>query len=83
MIDNDKSAGTGGFGRDSHQLALRVATTEVRLFPLTPIGSPDRYPQLDQLLADLSHSGIRGRIVEVAYEFQAGAHEMLVCEMTT
>ncbi|MFF5033706.1 class I SAM-dependent methyltransferase [Nocardia salmonicida] len=61
----------------------RVATTEVRLFPLTPIGSSARYPQLDQLLADLSYSGIRGRIVEVEYEFQAGAHEMLVCQVPT
>ncbi|MFD6107456.1 hypothetical protein ACFWFQ_32875 [Nocardia salmonicida] len=61
----------------------RVATTEVRLFPLIPIGSSARYPQLDQLLADLSHSGIRGRIVEVDYEFQAGAHEMLVCQVPT
>ncbi|WP_328662590.1 hypothetical protein [Nocardia salmonicida] len=61
----------------------RVVTTEVRLFPLTPIGSSARYPQLDELLANLSHSGIRGRIVEVEYEFQAGAHEMLVCQVPT
>ncbi|MGF0316073.1 hypothetical protein [Nocardia fluminea] len=59
----------------------RVATTEVRLFPLTPIGSAKRYPQLEPLLADLSEVGIRSRITKVDYEFQAGADEMLVCQV--
>ncbi|MFC8380885.1 hypothetical protein [Nocardia sp. NPDC057272] len=66
--------------RSTIELA-RVATTEIRLFPLTPIGSSERYPQLDQLLADLSESGISSRIAEVDYEFQAGANEMLVCQV--
>ncbi|MFJ2666774.1 hypothetical protein ACIO14_20745 [Nocardia fluminea] len=61
----------------------RVASTEVRLFPLTPIGSSTRYPRLEQLLADLSEAGIRSRITEVGYEFQAGADEMLVCQVPT
>ncbi|MEV6220771.1 hypothetical protein AB0M13_03880 [Nocardia fluminea] len=61
----------------------RVATAEVRLFPLTPIGSSKRYPRLEQLLADLSEAGIRSRIAGVDYEFQAGADEMLVCQVPT
>ncbi|MGW5919279.1 methyltransferase domain-containing protein [Nocardia fluminea] len=61
----------------------RVATAEVRLFPLTPIGSSKRYPRLEQLLADLSEVGIRSRIARVDYEFQAGADEMLVCQVPT
>ncbi|MEU4650609.1 hypothetical protein [Nocardia fluminea] len=59
----------------------RVATTEVRLFPLTPIGSSERYPQFAQLRADLAEAGIRSRIARVDYEFQAGADEMLVCQV--
>ncbi|PKV82514.1 methyltransferase domain-containing protein [Nocardia fluminea] len=61
----------------------RVAITEVRLFPLTPIGSSKRYPRLEQLLADLSEVGIRSRIARVDYEFQDGADEMLVCPVPT
>ncbi|MFD3745476.1 class I SAM-dependent methyltransferase [Nocardia sp. NPDC058633] len=61
---------------------MRVAATEVRLFPLVPIGSTARYPQLADLLTDLSLSGIESRIVEVEYEFQAQANEMLVCTRT-
>ncbi|MEV0063444.1 hypothetical protein [Nocardia sp. NPDC050718] len=57
---------------------LRVGT-EARIFPLVPIGADERYRDLDRLLADLREHGIEGRIVDVDYEFQAGAHQMLVC----
>ncbi len=69
------------FHRESIIELARVATSEIRLFPLMPIGSSQRYPQLEMLLADLSVSGIEGRIVRVEYEFQVGANEMLVCEL--
>ncbi|WP_446222327.1 class I SAM-dependent methyltransferase [Nocardia sp. IBHARD005] len=61
----------------------RVAATEIRLFPVVPIGSQGRYEQLEKLRAELSLAGISSRIVKVDYEFQAHADEMLVCEVTT
>ncbi|MFF2083323.1 methyltransferase domain-containing protein [Nocardia sp. NPDC058176] len=68
---------------DFHRAAItelvRVAGNEVRLFPLVPVGSSVRYARLDELLDDLGENGIESRIVPVDYEFQAGAHEMLVC----
>ncbi|MFD4356294.1 class I SAM-dependent methyltransferase [Nocardia sp. NPDC058518] len=72
---------------DFHRQAItelaRVATTEIRLFPLVPIGSQGRYEQLEKLLAELTLVGISSRIVKVDYEFQAHADEMLVCELAT
>ncbi|MGS2810444.1 hypothetical protein [Nocardia sp. MW-W600-9] len=57
---------------------LRVGT-EARIFPLVPIGTDERYRDLDRLLADLRERGIEGRIVDAGYEFQAGADQMLLC----
>ncbi|MFE3316963.1 class I SAM-dependent methyltransferase [Nocardia sp. NPDC059195] len=69
------------FHRQAITELARVATTEVRLFPVVPIGSPGRYEQLEKLLAELSLAGISSRIMKVDYEFQAHADEMLVCEV--
>ncbi|MFD3508054.1 hypothetical protein [Nocardia sp. NPDC058666] len=69
------------FHRQAITELVRVATAEVRLFPLMPVGSSARYPQLEELRADLSRSGTQSRIVQVEYEFQVGGNEMLVCEV--
>lgn len=58
---------------------VRVAREEVRVFPLMPMGSPERYPHLDILRRLLAESGIETGIVAVEYEFQRGGNEMLVC----
>lgn len=66
-----------------HRRALmelaRVTTSEIRVFPLVAIGSPVRYPRLDELIGELSAIGVESAIVDVDYEFQAGANQMLVC----
>ncbi|MGB0437063.1 MAG: hypothetical protein ACPGIJ_08855 [Mycobacterium sp.] len=56
---------------------VRLACTEVRIFPLVAMGSIPY--QLDDLLATLRAQGIDSRIVPVDYEFQAGGNQMLVC----
>lgn len=61
---------------------LRVAT-EARVYPLVPIGTDERYADLDRLLADLREQGIESRIVDVGYRFQSGADQMLVCRRET
>lgn len=58
---------------------MRVARTEVRIFPLVAAGSSEPYPQLDELLAELRIHDIVGRLVGVDYDFQDGADRMLVC----
>lgn len=68
-------------GRAGHQAALleltRVAT-EVRVFPLVlrATGAPVDF--LAPLLDDLGTAGLSTRLVDVPYEFQRGAHTMLV-----
>ncbi len=57
---------------------LRVGA-EARIFPLLPIATEQRYRDLDRLRADLRERGVRTRIVDVGYEFQAGADQMLAC----
>lgn len=58
---------------------VRVSRIEVRIFPLVPMGSAQLYPRLDELRADLLKVGITCGVVEVDYEFQKGANQMLVC----
>ncbi|CAM3219087.1 methyltransferase domain-containing protein [Prescottella defluvii] len=61
---------------------MRVARDELRIFPLVAAGSSAPYPRLDELLAELRTRGITGHVVEVDYEFQRGAHQMLTCRRT-
>ncbi|MBH0123194.1 methyltransferase domain-containing protein [Rhodococcus sp. CX] len=58
---------------------VRVASGEVRIFPLVASGSSVLYPRLDELLAELRGRNIAGEVVEVDYRFQKGADRMLVC----
>lgn len=61
---------------------MRVARSEVRIFPLVAAGSSEPYPRLRELLAELRAHDIVGRFVGVDYEFQEGADRMLVCRRT-
>jgi hypothetical protein len=56
---------------------VRVSRDEVRIHPIVGPGGR-RYPQLKELRAALADDGIASEIVEVEYEFFAGADEMLV-----
>lgn len=67
------------FHVDSIIELMRVSRVEVRMFPLVAVGESTPYPRLGDLLGNLSARGINSRIVEVDYEFQRGADEMLVC----
>jgi SAM-dependent methyltransferase len=58
---------------------VRVARVEVRIFPLVPMGSAQPCPQLGELRNDLRKVDITSNIVDVGYEFQKGANQMLVC----
>lgn len=58
---------------------MRVTRHEVRIFPLTALGSSQPYPRLNELISELRSHGIAGNIVESSYEFQAGGNRMLVC----
>ncbi|WP_181695998.1 methyltransferase domain-containing protein [Nocardia sp. GTS18] len=57
---------------------LRIGT-ELRVFPLVPIGSCTPYPQLRALISELADDGVDCRVVDVDYEFQVGAGQMLMC----
>ncbi|KAF0847037.1 methyltransferase domain-containing protein [Nocardia caishijiensis] len=59
---------------------MRVTSGQVRLFPLVPIGSEERYERLDDLIGDTTTLGWVSRLDEVDYEFQAGARELLIFE---
>ncbi|ORL34300.1 MULTISPECIES: methyltransferase domain-containing protein [Prescottella] len=58
---------------------LRVSAREVRVFPLVPSGRTDRYAGLGELRRRLDARGIAHEIRSVAYDFQSGGTEMLVC----
>lgn len=58
---------------------LRVSAREVRVFPLVPSGRTDRYADLDVLRRRLDARGIAHELRSVAYDFQGGGTEMLVC----
>jgi SAM-dependent methyltransferase len=57
---------------------MRVTREELRIFPLVAMGSV-AYPHLDSLLEQLFDEGVVAEIVGVAYEFQVGGTQMLVC----
>lgn len=67
------------FHIDSITELARVSRSEVRIFPLVAVGESTPYPHLGELLENLADRGIDSRIVQVDYEFQRGADEMLVC----
>lgn len=67
------------FHVDSIAELMRVSRGEVRIFPLVAVGESTPYPRLGELRENLVARGINSRIVEVDYEFQRGADEMLVC----
>lgn len=66
---------------DAHLAALRelvrLAGHEVRVFPLVDT-TVARYPGLDDLRRALAADGVASEVRPVGYEFQRGAHEMLV-----
>ena len=67
-------------GEEWHEQALldllRVAR-EVRVFPLVVQGTGESVPFLPGLVDRLREHGHRADVVDVPYEFQRGAHEML------
>ncbi|MGW5112789.1 methyltransferase domain-containing protein [Nocardia sp. NPDC004123] len=72
-----------GLGYDFHVRTIteliRVSRGDVRIFPLVPTGSAQVYPRLNELRGDLLNLGITSDVVEVEYEFQQGADQMMVC----
>lgn len=72
------------YDRDWHEAALRelirVANSEVRIFPLVMQGAGESVPYLRDMLQGLD--GVTWEIRKVPYEFQAGADEMLVITRT-
>jgi SAM-dependent methyltransferase len=67
---------------DWHRAALaelvRVCRREVRVFPLVVQGTGEPVPFLDVLIAELRADGHDVVVRDVRYEFQRGAHAMLV-----
>lgn len=57
---------------------VRVARREARVFPLLDTRGT-RYERLQHLRAGLGEEGVETAVVRVAYEFQRGGDEMLVC----
>lgn len=55
----------------------RVATDQVRVFPLVGLDT-EKYSRLDDLVLELTEDGHTVDIVEVPFEFQQRANEMLV-----
>lgn len=70
------------FHREAILELMRITRAELRIFPLLAIGSV-RYPELDDLRTQLAERGVRSRVVDVDYEFQAGGHQMLACQHIT
>jgi SAM-dependent methyltransferase len=70
------------FDRDWHHAALselvRVARSEVRIFPLVHQGSGDPVAFLPSLRSELQAAGHRNELRRVPYRFQRGADQMLV-----
>lgn len=68
----------------SHLAALlemvRVARTQVRVYPLLDASGRAEQPLLEGLLADLEQAGVPARVVPVEHEFQRGAGRMLVLD---
>lgn len=56
---------------------IRVATEQVRIFPLVGLDT-EQYPRLDDLLREVTEDGHQVAVENVPFEFQQGADEMLV-----
>lgn len=68
-------------GYDWHLAALREllrVAREVRVFPTVMQGAGDPVPFWDELVAQLRSDGAFAETRRVDYEFQVGAHEMLL-----
>lgn len=70
-----------GFHRRSILELVRVARDGARVFPLID-SRGTRFERLDELRARLDADGVETTVVRVAYEFQRGGDEMLVCRGT-
>lgn len=55
---------------------IRVSSGEVRIFPLVGLDFKP-YPYLDDILSSLDSNGIKVEIVEVPFEFQKEANQMI------
>ncbi|HKT03433.1 MAG TPA: hypothetical protein VJT31_28230 [Rugosimonospora sp.] len=70
------------FDVDWHRAALadliRVTRHEVRVFPLVVQATGAPVPFLDRLVGEVRADGHDAEVRDVPYEFQRGAHEMLV-----
>ncbi len=67
-----------GFHRRSVLELVRVARRGARIFPLID-SRGTRFEHLEELRAQLHAEGVETSVVRVAYEFQRGGDEMLVC----
>jgi len=67
---------------DWHRAALadlvRVTRLEVRVFPLVALATGGAVPFLARLTDELEEQGHEVAVRDVPYEFQRGAHAMLV-----
>lgn len=54
----------------------RVCSSEVRIFPLSGLNTK-LYPYMDDVFSYLRHEGVKAEIVNVPFEFQKGANQML------
>jgi hypothetical protein len=68
------------FHRDALRELVRVATEQVRVYPLTGLDT-ERYDHLDEVVAPIRSAGHRVEIRSVPFEFQRGADETLVIEV--
>lgn len=55
---------------------IRVCSGEVRIFPLVGLDAKP-YPYLNDILSFFDYSGIKTEIVNVPFEFQKGANQMI------
>jgi len=55
---------------------VRVCSGEVRIFPLSGLNTK-LYPYMDDVFSYLRHEGVTAEIVNVPFEFQKGANQML------
>ncbi|AIQ73813.1 MULTISPECIES: class I SAM-dependent methyltransferase [Paenibacillus] len=65
-----------GFHLKTIKKLMRVTRGELRIFPLVDL-SCKRYEHLDRLIDDLVRQGFTAEELEVPYEFQKGAKQML------
>ncbi|SDW33388.1 methyltransferase domain-containing protein [Paenibacillus sp. PDC88] len=64
------------FHLDTLQEMMRVAEEEIRIYPIIQLDGR-RYPLLDEVLSYVDREGWTSELVNVSYEFQRGANQML------